>query len=133
MLVISETESWSTSSPTKRLSNTLVWLNRNDRPTIIAIGAPQQWQSTHPLPSDATVINLVDTSISNPALAAVFWPEFLRYLYRTSRSSFLGRLLLSLRVQKIQVQVAISDKESRAKVLAAIFKDGSSQFRHVDF
>jgi hypothetical protein len=111
----------------------IAWLNRNGTPTIIAIGAPQQWQSKLPLPSDATVTNLVDASISNPTLAAVFWPKFLHYLYRSSRGSFLGQVLLSLRFQKFRVQVAISDKESRAKVLAAIFKGGSSQFRHVDF
>jgi hypothetical protein len=133
MLIISDTESWSSSSPTKRLSNKLAWLKKNDTPTIIAIGAPHQWHSTLPLPSNATVTDLVDASVCDATLAAMFWPEFLRYVYRTSQPSLINRVLFSLPFQKIPVQVTISDKERRAKVLAAIFNNRSSQFRRVDF
>ena len=72
MLIISGTESWSSSSPTQRLSNQLAWLTQHDTPTIIAIGAPHQWHSTLPLPSNATVTDLVAASSSNPELAALF-------------------------------------------------------------
>ena len=133
MLIVSDTESWSSSAPAKRVCNNLAWVKRSDTPIIIAIGAPNRWHSTLPLPPDATVIDLVDASLSNPALAAAYWPEFLRYVHRTSQESFMSRVLLNLPFQKISVQVVISDKLSRAKVSAAIFKNRSSKFRQIDF
>jgi hypothetical protein len=133
MLIISDTESWSSSAPTQRLSNQLVWLKRNDTPTIIAIGAPHQWNSTLPLPSNSTVTDLVAASTTNPTLAALFWPAFLRHVHLASKHSLMSRVLLMLSFTRIPVQVAISDKEIRTKVQGAIFKNRSSQFRQVDF
>jgi hypothetical protein len=106
-----------------RLHNQLVLQERSGQTVIIAVGAPEEWASREPLPSDARVVDLVGSAVSDPNTAGILWARFLRFLLHSGSDRSSGHALLRPLLAswfRVPVSLVIGDAATRAAVSACV-------------
>ena len=92
-----------------RLANSITWLQEGDRRVIIAIGAPSQWNSSHPLPATAVSTDLVQAALSQPDLAIELWGPFLSYLVYMTKPNIFRRTTMAWLPGVVPVTLELRD------------------------
>ena len=102
--------------------NKLAWISHDGRKVVIAVGGRHQWNSSLPLPPEATLTDLVSASMVDPALAESLWGPFLLFLLVSSKPSGwkLGMMPIFPGLWPISVRNAIADPARRSAVRKAI-------------
>lgn len=119
MITVTEKESSHSSnvgSKSTKVGNKIAWLPHENGKLILAVGDPEQWGSSLPLPSNSVLTDLIQASLSDIALASELWGVFFIYIYYKSNPSPWKRFFV--RFTGLNVHLSIEDRS----VLTAVEK-----------
>jgi hypothetical protein len=119
METITVTELKSSSSSGRSSHNLISWQYINGKQTIIAVGAPEDWNSTAALPPSTVTTDLVVAATEDPELAKLLWREFINYLVVPNLPIWHFALPHFLR-PRVLISLRLPDKDTSLAVFAAI-------------
>lgn len=111
--------------------NVIAWQpQKNDR-FILAVGSPDQWLSSAPLPEGTVVTDLMEAAVHQPDTAIKLWGPFLTYVYYAAfrEESWMTRFRLRASFSRVPVSISIADKSMASAVEEAIRNSPYPRFR----
>ena len=110
--------------PHRAFGNVIAWQPNKKERFIQAIGTPDQWNSSGPLPEGTVVTDLIQASLQEAHVAAKLWEYFLLYVYHANAQDepLTARIVEKFRrlFRGIPVSVSIADQALASAVEQAI-------------